>query len=1247
MLTLFAQFYVPETEDRLKEIYLSFKNNIENQYISKFVIYFEKESDKNLLPDLPKIDKRLRPSRLTYGFWLSETNDLPTGTISVLINSDIYLTNSINILYSEIDTILFQKKFIALTRYNPEGNSISLNSNPHWTQDTWIIVKGQENIPKELIQEASFELGQPGCDNKIVAVMHSYGYSISNPCEIIKTVHLHGDERRFYDSKRNKLLGLHAFAYPTKIVSENSSLEFELLCRNDQQYEQIRINNWINNRKDYFLRANSSDENSIISNNKNITLGNDFQNFKHNELNYTSKDNYEYQNLKFFDKSKFKLYTELNNQYSIYFDDEYWYFYDKFWPFIKRIKKYKIELDQNEQLNIIHLFSAGFLPAVFLREDINIASKRNNNDVFFWQLPVSTELDSYIRHKKIDSPNIKSNAINIYIPLPWATIIDQLWENKKFKKNKKLTMLLIAISSRIRSARRILKDFNFELHVHTVCQHIQWKEVMFLFSRVGITDLWTSHKCINEDVYQGIKLHSWPIFAVNVENSDRRIGLNDILIQDRKYLGSFIGAYMSHYIGDTRLKLKEIFSNVENYYISVNDEWHFNRIVYPDKFDVDIKKIDLSSQIVQYNQVLSDSKFSFCPVGAGPNTIRLWESLAIGSIPIVLSDKYQFPRLKDIDNTLFDWNKAVVFCKEDSIEKLDQLLKSFSTDELQTKSTNAKLAYELSKNLTCFGEYSNQSSFRLIKSVNNEKLKVLVPYYGPEDRIFWRNKHHGIYDIVMEWNKTGLCDIEYHNGLFYWIGEIGSILLFDRDQINDLVDDNKISINSGYEVDYKYGFFVNEYNLENDRNFKFNYWSSKPVELEIIANSHELIPYDERSIDTIFLGSIENEVQEFLRSKFADWSTEIDEYFVSDKLNRNEPLKYSFEQYIEKISSAKFGLCFRGNGPKCFREIEYTAVGTPLIITSGVEINYPDPLLEGVHYFYANKPEDIRSIINNTSPEEWTVMSKNCREWYQRNCTLKALHYFLESACKKLNLNLKKPKYAYVLEDDLANYIAIESFKIFNPNVELLKFKNCDNIEIIDSNYIYINELPYLNSQNNYCYKIHKNDIHNYKSFIVKSNHPKIKKLAQLLKYRLRNFKIVVNSDGMNLPSELFINNYGQLVLEEPYHYRIEIDYDFERTLHGKYIEKIVEGYGPVVYPPLSILEAKIHYSYNNIDMEYDITNKYSEYYAKYEKFIDESLIWKTFKLWEFENCIFKKIVLKYYDGTNILIKDQNVKYNN
>ena len=63
---------------------------------------------------------------------------------------------------------------------------------------------------------------------------------------------------------------------------------------------------------------------------------------------------------------------------------------------------------------------------------------------------------------------------------------------------------------------------------------------------------------------------------------------------------------------------------------------------------------DLSRE-EEYKKVLSDTIVSLCPRGTGPSTIRLWESMATGCIPFVISDQYVMPL-----STHFNWDELVI-----------------------------------------------------------------------------------------------------------------------------------------------------------------------------------------------------------------------------------------------------------------------------------------------------------------------------------------------------------------------------------------------------------------------------------------------------------------------------------------------------------------------------------------------------------------------------------------------------------
>jgi hypothetical protein len=1249
MLTLYAQYYVPKNEARQAEIDACFRNNIANPLVTSFIIYFEKESDMDLIQDDKKITKILYEKRLTYGFWLLETNKLSTGSLSILINSDIYLTKSVKHLVNNKHLILSKKKFIALTRYNPDqnNNKFILNANPHWTQDTWAIVKGEENFSSALIQEASFELGQPGCDNKIVAVMHGYRYTVTNPCAIIQTIHLQADEARSYDGKANKLLGLHGFAYATSSVQQNSKLEFDFLSRNLCPFDEVKLNNWINDEKSYTLKP--TEDLKVLDKYK-IEIEEFTPSFEPIEIEENvivlQAAGYEYIHNTSFDIDQYNLAHSFDWHFSIYEKNGYWFFYDKFWPYVRKIKSDPSLLDKNNKNALAKLFCMGFIPGILELEGKVIGeTKKYQSDVMFWQMPAKTEKDAWERHVT-KGTSIFSDFVDVYIGLPWATMIDQIKFNLRAERNPLPKTLLTILTRRIKNARDVLSGLGMQLRVHTVCQQIYWTDLMDEFLSLGITDLWLTHKTKEIENLRGLRIHAWPLFAVNIETEKRRVGIEDHPIRGRKYFASFIGAYMEHYGNDTRPRMVEALKKYPDYFLKLNDMWHFNEEVYNQQLGLEVKEFSNASKfsVNEYNVILSNSKFSLCPVGAGPNTLRLWESLALGTIPVVISDQYDFPVIKKEDGSYVNWLDAVIVHAENDLDSLDDRLRSITQEQLEQMSQACKDFYRLAKGLTCFGLNKNiptslQNESLQIKSKSSAQIKISIPYHGENDRYFWRQSQHGIYDLILDWHAKGLCEVEHHDGPYYWVNGINQILLFDRDQVADLHDKKKHQPRWKGEVSYKYAFFTNEYNLKNDRNFEFNYWSFKPIELENYTLQNEVIPYANRTIASIFLGSVENESQEYFRNKFKDWGAFIEEYYVADKLNLKEKAKYSFSQYLVKISQSKFGICFRGNGPKCYREIEYASVGTPMIVTEGVDVNYPNPLIEGVHFLTASNASDIEKIIQTTTEAQWKKMSAACRDWYLKNFTSQAQFKYLNEKLLKFDLSLKKPTTVYI-EGNNEKLIAItqKSCLIFNPDVRFLDAskRGIAEVKLIEGDII-INELPYNNTKNLYSYKLSLKDLELIKSELLDSALLKHKKLACLLRWRLPNFKIKLTKNNVLLKNEDFISDHHQLVINEPdINYEIEIDYDLTRALSNKYLERKIAGQGVFIFPKISILSANMHYICEDKAFNADITYSYQEYVALYDQFIPENLIWRKLKLWEFENCQFKSIDIKYAEANEV-----------
>lgn len=161
------------------------------------------------------------------------------------------------------------------------------------------------------------------------------------------------------------------------------------------------------------------------------------------------------------------------------------------------------------------------------------------------------------------------------------------------------------------------------------------------------------------------------------------------------------------------------------------------------------------------------------------------------------------------------------------------------------------------------------------------------------------------------------------------------------------------------------------------------FWPRNPRIMEHFIDTNRYLKFAERPVGSIFIGNIENSVQENYRKPLTEeWKKSVDVF----ECYYGKEHKYSALQYLQKLQMSKYGLCLRGYGSKCHREIELMAIGTVPIVTSDVNTeSYLEPLQEGVHFFKIDSPPELRAIVERTPEIIWEKMSKACRIWYKNN----------------------------------------------------------------------------------------------------------------------------------------------------------------------------------------------------------------------------------------------------------------------
>ncbi len=228
------------------------------------------------------------------------------------------------------------------------------------------------------------------------------------------------------------------------------------------------------------------------------------------------------------------------------------------------------------------------------------------------------------------------------------------------------------------------------------------------------------------------------------------------------------------------------------------------------------------------------------------------------------------------------------------------------------------------------------------------------------------------------WGERGYVKLQRREDTHYcWWGGLGQIVLYDRPTPRWWNPD----------LNYQMALFGNcappgpgAHVLKQSL---WGFWPRSPRAIESVAERKQnLRGYKDRNINSLFLGKIENGVQHAARTS-ADWSKCV-ELFSMPIDSTGQPYPYSQTEYLEKLCSARFGLCLPGFGPKCNREIEYFACGVVPIVGPGVDMKgYLVPPKEGVHYVRVEKPEDVPKVIASISPEKWTAMSMAGRAWWR------------------------------------------------------------------------------------------------------------------------------------------------------------------------------------------------------------------------------------------------------------------------
>lgn len=207
---LICQFFIHSNKERYEEIKYCLKKNIELGLFSKIILLNERIYTKEELGlndnEMKHVKQVNIVERLKYNHIFRKVREFNLEGYIVFCNSDIFFDKSI--LNLRKSCLSQQKSFYTLLRFEYKNEKklgyckLFINSKTKQprndSQDTWIFHTSQFQYNKQLMKELDFQLGMPGCDNKITFVLAKNGYTCYNEPWNVKTYHFHTTNIRNY-----------------------------------------------------------------------------------------------------------------------------------------------------------------------------------------------------------------------------------------------------------------------------------------------------------------------------------------------------------------------------------------------------------------------------------------------------------------------------------------------------------------------------------------------------------------------------------------------------------------------------------------------------------------------------------------------------------------------------------------------------------------------------------------------------------------------------------------------------------------------------------------------------------------------------------------------------------------------------------------------------------------------------------------------------------------------------------------
>jgi len=190
---------------------------------------------------------------------------------------------------------------------------------------------------------------------------------------------------------------------------------------------------------------------------------------------------------------------------------------------------------------------------------------------------------------------------------------------------------------------------------------------------------------------------------------------------NKKFLFSFVGRN-SH-----KIRAKIFLMKFSRKDVHIEDTSSFN--VWDESITDDHWRFE------HYKDVLLKSKFSLCPRGFGPGSIRLFESMSLGVSPVIISDEWKLPKGPK-------WEDFSIVIKKKDLVHLESIISSYE-DKFEMMGREAKKAYDK--------YFSEDNYFNYVISECNQ----IMNSSGLPESIHWKLRTFYVkYFLSAKWLQT-------------------------------------------------------------------------------------------------------------------------------------------------------------------------------------------------------------------------------------------------------------------------------------------------------------------------------------------------------------------------------------------------------------------------------------------------------------------------------------------------------------